>query len=38
MGIADTYGHLVGLYLIIGLLCYTWPFVTKIGSDKNNEK
>ena len=29
MGIADTYGHLVGLYFIIGIMCYCKDIIVK---------
>lgn len=38
MGIADTYGHLVGLYLLVGVLCYTYQFVVVKKENDNYEK
>lgn len=35
MGIADTYGHLVGMYLLIGTMCYGKKLLEGKGEDKN---
>ena len=38
MGIADTYGHQVGLYILVGVLCYCGIEIAKKGRSEDNEK